>query len=174
LGDRRRPRYDDAVIHLRVPGTLRYRDLAVRVVGAACKLVGTPEESTGPIRNTAWDNEVVSAFGEAFNNAAIHSYDGRKPGDVEIEVDVGPAAITIRLIDYGNSFALDEVPVPDLESLPESGLGLYIIRSFMDEVKYVAGSPNVLSMTKYVDPGRRQVPEPSDSFSDSGGGGSRQ
>jgi len=168
------PRYDVAVIHLRVPGTLRYRDLAVRVVGAACKLVGTPDESTGPIRNTEWDNEVVSAFGEAFNNAAIHSYDGRNPGDVEIEVETGLTAITIRLIDYGNSFALDEVPVPDLEALPESGLGLYIIRSFMDEVKYVPGSPNVLSMTKYVDPARRQVRQPHDRFSDSGGGDSRQ
>ena len=158
------------MIHLRVPGTLRYRDLAVRVVGAACKLVGTPDESTGPIRNTAWDNEVVSAFGEAFNNAAIHSYDGRKPGDVVIEVDAGITAITIRLIDYGKSFSLDDVPVPDLEALPESGLGLYIIRSFMDEVKYVPGSPNVLSMTKYVDPARRQVREPSDRIQDSGGG----
>jgi len=174
LGERSQPRYDGSVIHLRVPGTLRYRDLAVRVVGAACKLVGTPEESTGPIRNTAWDNEVVSAFGEAFNNAAIHSYDGRKPGDVEIEVEVGITAITIRIIDYGNSFALDDVPVPDLEALPESGLGLYIIRSFMDEVKYAAGTPNVLSMTKYVDPGRRQVPEPVDRISDSSGGDGRQ
>jgi len=167
-------RYDGRVIHLRVPGTLRYRDLAVRVVGAACKMVGTPDESTGPIRNTEWDNEVVSAFGEAFNNAAIHSYDGRKPGDVEVEVETGIAAITIRLIDYGNSFSLDDVPVPDLEALPESGLGLYIIRSFMDEVKYVPGSPNVLSMTKYLDPARRPVRQPSDRFSDSGGGDSRQ
>ena len=82
-------RYAGRVIHLRVPGTLRYRDLAVRVVGAACKLVGTPDDATGPIRNTEWDNEVVSAFGEAFNNAAIHSYAGQKPGDVEIEVEVG-------------------------------------------------------------------------------------
>ena len=162
------------MIHLRVPGTLRYRDLAVRVVGAACKLVGTPEESTGPIRSNEWDNEVVSAFGEAFNNAAIHSYDSRKPGDVEIEVEVGFTSITIRLIDYGNSFALEDVPVPDLEALPESGLGLYIIRSFMDEVKYVPGSPNVLSMTKYLDPARRLARQPSDRFSDSGGGGSRQ
>jgi serine/threonine-protein kinase RsbW len=167
-------RYDEGVIHLRVPGTLRYRDLAVRVVGAACKMVGTPDESTGPIRNTEWDNEVVSAFGEAFNNAAIHSYDGRKPGDVEVEVETGIAAITIRLIDYGNSFSLDDVPVPDLEALPESGLGLYIIRSFMDEVKYVPGSPNVLSMTKYLDPARRQVRQPSDRLQDSGGGDSRQ
>jgi serine/threonine-protein kinase RsbW len=166
--------YDAGVIHLRVPGTLRYRDLAVRVVGAACKLVGTDDETTGPVHDSEWDNEVISAFGEAFNNAAIHSYIGRKPGEVAIEVDTGTVGITIRLIDYGNSFSLDDVPVPDLEALPESGLGLYIIRSFMDEVKYVPGSPNVLSMTKYLDPARRPVRQPSDRFQDSGGGDSRQ
>jgi serine/threonine-protein kinase RsbW len=167
-------RYDADVIHLRVPGTLRYRDLAVRVVGSACKLVGTPDDSTGPIRNTEWDNEVVSAFGEAFNNAAIHSYVGHKPGDVIIEVETGIAGITIRLIDYGKSFSIEDVPLPDLDALPESGLGLYIIRSFMDEVKYVPGSPNVLSMTKYLDPARRPMRQPSDRFQDSGGGDSRQ
>ena len=168
--------YDARVIHLRVPGTLRYRDLAVRVVGAACKLVGTPDESTGPMRiNSAWDNEVISAFGEAFNNTAIHAYDGRsKPGDVEIEVDVGPAAITIRLVDYGSGFVLDDVPTPDLDALPESGLGLFIMRSFMDEVTYQPGSPNVLSMTKYLDPARRQAQEPPEAFEDSSGGVSRQ
>ena len=169
-------RYDACVIHLRVPGTLRYRDLAVRVVGAACKLVGAADDSSsGPSRGTDWDNEVVSAFGEAFNNAAIHSYDGsNKPGDVEIEVEAGKWSITIRLIDHGKSFSLDDVPVPDLEALPESGLGLYIIRSFMDEVKYAPGSPNVLSMTKYLDPARRPVRQPSDRIQDSSGGGSRQ
>jgi serine/threonine-protein kinase RsbW len=162
------------VIHLRVPGSLRYRDLAVRVVGAACKLVGADDSGTRLPRDSEWDNEVVSAFGEAFNNTAIHSYDPRHPGEVEIQVDVGTSAITIRLIDHGKSFSLEDVPVPDLDALPESGLGLFIIRSFMDEVKYVPGSPNVLSMTKYVDPARRQVRQPSDRFQDSGGGGSRQ
>lgn len=162
------------MIHLRVPGTLRYRDLAVRVVAAACKLVGHGEATTSPIRNNEWDNEVISAFGEAFNNAAIHSYDSRKPGNVDIEVDAGSTGITIRLIDHGSSFAFDEVPVPDLDALPESGLGLYIIRSFMDEVKYQPGSPNVLSMTKFLDPARRPVRQPSDHFQDSGGGDSRQ
>jgi serine/threonine-protein kinase RsbW len=163
------------VIHLRVPGSLRYRDLTVRVVGSACKLVGLPlDENTGPFRfNMEWDNEVVSAFGEAFNNVAIHSYRGKKPGDVEIEVDVDQQHITIRILDWGNSFDLDLVPAPDLDALPESGLGLYIIRSFMDEVRYLPGTPNVLSMTKYLDPARRPADKPSDQIPDSGRGDSR-
>jgi serine/threonine-protein kinase RsbW len=158
-----------------VPGTLRYRDLAVRVVGSACKLVGSQDMDTGPFRiNSEWDNQVVSAFGEAFNNAAIHSYRDSKPGDVEVEVDVGPTYITIRLIDFGRSFDPEDVPPPDLDALPESGLGLYIIRSFMDEVTYEPGSPNVLSMTKHLTPHSRPAHPPRDANYDRGGGGSSQ
>ena len=168
--------YHAGVIHLRVPGTLRYRDLAVRVVGSACKLVGATDMDTGPFRiNSDWDNQVVSAFGEAFNNAAIHSYSAAsKPGDVEIEVDTGPTYITIRLLDFGSSFDPDAVPSPDLDTLPESGLGLFIIRSFMDEVTYAPGSPNVLSMTKHLSPHNRPPQKPRDLKHDNGGGSSRQ
>jgi serine/threonine-protein kinase RsbW len=133
------------VIRLRVPGALKYRDLAVRAVAAACKLVG--HRADGMSRRE-FDDQVISAFGEAFNNAAIHCYSGRQPGDVEIEMDVGNESITIRMLDYGNSFDIDHVPEPDLDNLPESGMGIFIIKSFMDEVSYTAGAPNVLSMVK--------------------------
>jgi serine/threonine-protein kinase RsbW len=163
------------VIHLRVPGTLRYRDLAVRVVGTACKLVGTDGgDSSAQHVDKDFDHQVVSAFGEAFNNVAIHSYRGGAPGDVEVEVDAGPSHITIRMRDWGRSFALDDVPVPDLDAMPESGLGLFIIRSFMDEVQYRPGTPNVLSMTKQMDPTSRPTRKPADSFDDNAGGKSRQ
>jgi serine/threonine-protein kinase RsbW len=136
------------MIRLQVPGTLRYRDLAVRVVSAACKLVPTGEPRSSAKQD--FDHQVVSAFGEAFNNAAIHSYRGRPAGEVEIEVDVRGDGITIRIADYGQSFDLARVAPPDLDALPESGLGIFIIQSFMDEVTYQAGERNVLSMTKTI------------------------
>jgi len=136
------------MIRLRVPGALRYRDLAVRAVAAACKLVGASQEAEAPLRPRDFDDQVVSAFGEAFNNAAIHCYRGRDPGDVEIELEVADDTITIRMLDYGNSFDPDAVPAPDLDALPESGMGIFIIKSFMDEVSYQPGAPNVLSMVK--------------------------
>jgi serine/threonine-protein kinase RsbW len=141
------------MIRLHVPGTLRYRDLAVRVISAACKLVGSTEPRQASKQD--FDHQVVSAFGEAFNNAAIHSYRDRPAGDVEIEVDVGEGGITIRIADYGKSFDLQRVAEPDLDALPESGLGIFIIQSFMDEVTYAPGTPNVLSMTKMVAGTRR-------------------
>lgn len=135
------------MIRVRVPGALKYRDLAVRAVAAACKLVGSGDAPPpGPRRE--FDDQVISAFSEAFNNAALHSYRGRPLGDVEIEMNVGKEGITIRMLDFGNSFDFSNVPEPDLDALPESGLGLFIIKSFMDEVTYQPGAPNVLSMTK--------------------------
>ena len=135
------------MIKLRVPGALKYRDLAVRAVSAACKLVGDGDPTGAGDR--VFIDQVVSAFGEAFNNTAIHSY-AASEGDVEIEIEIGDSHITIRMLDHGKSYDFSSVPQPDLDTLPESGMGLYIIRSFMDEVDYVPGAPNILSMTKRV------------------------
>lgn len=137
-----------ALIRLQVPGSLEFRDLAIRVVAAACKLVTAGDAGA----RASFDDQVISAFGEAFNNAAIHSYKGRPLGAVEIDIDVDPDRVTLRISDYGNTFDPTQVAEPDLDSLPESGLGLYIMRSFMDSVFYQAGAPNVLSMTKHLDP----------------------
>jgi serine/threonine-protein kinase RsbW len=136
------------MIRLRVPGALKYRDLAVRAVAAACKLVGPDAAPPPPHGRRIFDDQVISAFGEAFNNAAVHAYGGQAPGEVEIEMEIGADAITISMRDYGNSFDIEHVPEPDLDALPESGLGIYIIKSFMDEVDYRAGEPNELRMKK--------------------------
>lgn len=138
------------MIRLRVPGLLKYRDLAVRTVAAVCKLAWD-ERGQGARRPAGnFDEEVVSAFGEAFNNVAIHGYRNRPAGDVEIELHLAMDRLTIRLIDYGNSYDPSKIPEPDFDNLPESGMGIFIIRNFMDAVAYTAGQPNVLSMTKYL------------------------
>jgi serine/threonine-protein kinase RsbW len=137
------------VIRLRVPATLRYRDLAVRAVAAACKLVGDGRRDRG------FDDQVVSAFGESFNNVTLHAYDGKLTGEVEIQIDVSTDGITVRLMDHGTAFDPSAVPDPDLDALPESGMGLYIMKQFMDEVSYQAGTPNVLLMHKRLSGGKR-------------------
>ena len=135
------------MIRLHLPAALRYRDLAIRAVAAACKLVGS---DGGGRDRSVFDDEVISAFGEAFNNAALHCYK-TQAGTLEIDIDVSPDAITIELRDRGAGFDLDNVPEPDLDSLPESGLGIFSMRSMMDEVHYRLGDgeePNVLTLRK--------------------------
>jgi serine/threonine-protein kinase RsbW len=70
--------------------------------------------------------------------------------EIEIEIDLGEDRLTLRLRDNGMSFDPRTAPFPDLDALPESGMGAFIIMSFMDQVTYLAGSPNTLSMTKLV------------------------
>jgi serine/threonine-protein kinase RsbW len=140
------------VIRIKLPCLLEYRDLAMRMVTSACKLVETrhARHSNGHGRIADdWGNQVISAFGEAFNNVVIHAY-GSSGGDLEIEIEPTADRLTIRLIDYGKPFDMGSVAPPDLDSLPESGLGIFIIRECMDDVSYHVGSPNILEMTKYL------------------------
>jgi serine/threonine-protein kinase RsbW len=147
------------MIRISVPGSLSYRELVLRAVESSCKLVrsaGDDLQEAGhatPKPDEAFEAQVVSAIGEAFNNIAMHGYGGLATGRVEIEITPAPDRLTIVLRDTGKSFDLFSVPPPDLVHLPESGMGIYIIRSFMDTVEYAAGSggaPNVLRLVKQV------------------------
>lgn len=134
------------MIRLRMPSRLEYRDLAIRTVASACKLV--------PGNGDDFHNAVISAFSEALNNVILHGY-GPTIGELEIEIEPRQDRLTIRLMDYGKTFDPRLAPYPDLESLPESGLGIFIMRSFMDDISYAGGAPNTLSMTKLSHPNKR-------------------
>jgi serine/threonine-protein kinase RsbW len=144
-------------IRLTVLGTLTHRDVVLRAISAACKLV-TPTPF-GPEWND-FQQQVVSAVSEAFNNLVLHGYAGRGDGRVDVQIHTGPGEIHIELRDWGRGFNPKAVPMPDLDSLPESGLGLFIMRSFMG-VTYRRGRPNLLKMTKKL-PERSASPAPAD------------
>lgn len=110
-----------------------------------------------PSRETdEFDDQVVSAVGEAFNNVAIHAYRDLSPGPVDLEIELGEDGITIRMSDTGRHFEPGVEKLPDLTTLPESHMGLYIVRSFMDKVTYrpggTLGAANVLTLTKRYAP----------------------
>lgn len=140
------------MIRLAVPGLLLYRDVVLRVIAASCKLARVQSGRQHDDSEAAFGEQVVSAVGEAFNNIALHGYSPAEVGDVRIEIAIDADCMTIRLIDEGKSFDPAHVPAPDLASLPEHHMGLFIMRSFMDEVTYRPGRPpsssNVLTLTK--------------------------
>jgi serine/threonine-protein kinase RsbW len=132
-------------------GLLEHRDVALRAVSAACKLV------TRRPQRPEWNEfrmHVVSAVGEAFNNIVLHSYAGKNEGVIEMEIRTDPDRIVIELRDYGESFDLDAVATPNLDLLPESGLGIFIMRAFMS-IRYRPGRPNVLTLSKSLVPESR-------------------
>jgi serine/threonine-protein kinase RsbW len=92
--------------------------------------------------------EMLTAFGEAFNNIVIHGYSGRSDGVVDVETDLSPEQVTVRLIDTGTKVDFSRVVPPDLESMPENGMGVFIMYALVDKVEYHGGAVNVLSLTK--------------------------
>jgi serine/threonine-protein kinase RsbW len=96
---------------------------------------------------------MVSAVGEAYNNIVLHGYAGRDIGSVKMQIENCSEWMQVTIKDSGTSFDPSQAVPPDLEAMPESGLGVFIMRSFVDEVTYVAGSPNVLTLVKRLDGG---------------------
>lgn len=137
---------DTHTIRLQIEGRLEHRDLVLRVVAAACRLACLARGRADLHGHTR--TYVLSAVGEAFNNIALHGYRDRPMGNVEIEIAFTDDRLAIALSDWGTSFDPCTVPPPDLDSLPESGMGVFIMRSFVDEIQYAPGAPNVLTLIK--------------------------
>lgn len=95
------------------------------------------------------------ATDEAASNIIEHAYEGVSDGLLDISCGVNGSAITIVLVDHGEPFDPSVVPVPDLKAdLSErkiGGLGIFLMRKLMDEVRYEAEprkNRNTLTMIK--------------------------
>ena len=138
------------IIRLEVPGKIECRDMVLRTVSSACKLI-IPDTGVGSARYSEFTAHMVSAVGEAYNNIVLHGYAGRIPGSVQVQIENCREWMRVMIKDTGTSFDPSKALPPDLETLPESGMGVFIMRSFVDEVAYVAGPPNVLTLLKRLD-----------------------
>jgi len=157
-----------APIRLSVPGTLRYRPVAVRTVAEAARLVSSPSQPDprGPdplaldVRHS-FDTAVVSAFMEIFNNIAIHAYQRRGGGTIDIEITLTSDDILIEVKDNGRAFDLDNVvPLPtdlDEDALPEGGMGIHIAKTMLDDMTYEPGPPNLWRLYKRLPPAQVAV-----------------
>lgn len=153
-----------APIRLTIPGLLRYRNVAVRVVAEAARLVSgsvarDPDDPLADDVRDPFDTAVVSAFMEIFNNVAVHAYQRAGGGAIEIEIAItadGDVAgdLVIEVTDTGRAFDLAAVPpLPDeldADGLPEGGMGIHIAKTMLDEVTYEPGPPNSWRLRKRV------------------------
>lgn len=93
------------------------------------------------------------AADEAASNIIEHAYEGVNNGLLEVSCGMRDGAITIIMVDHGESFDPSAIPLPDLKAdLSErkiGGLGIFLMRKLMDEVRYEAKKTgNILTMIK--------------------------
>jgi serine/threonine-protein kinase RsbW len=133
-----------------VPVHLDFRDPVSAVIRTVC----TRLEQSGKARSGTGD-QVISAFNEAFNNLVIHGAGSSDDSRCQVEIELGPEQLILRLKDRGRGFDIEATrPDPTVSEPGEGGYGLHIIRSFMSEVRYmlgVNGKANVLTMVRSLE-----------------------
>ncbi len=97
-------------------------------------------------------DSIELAFNEAYANISRHAYKSGVKGPVQIEIFVKDRMLEIRLEDNGENFNPTEVKEPDFQNLGESGLGIWLMKQFMDDLVYESGEcgQNVLRLIKRI------------------------
>ena len=92
--------------------------------------------------------DIKVAVSEACTNAIKHSLDDK----FLVQFSVLENGLTIEVEDKGTGYDVESLQEPDLTNPKESGLGLFIIQTLMDEVSTISNSDvgTRVKMTKYL------------------------
>jgi serine/threonine-protein kinase RsbW len=100
-------------------------------------------------------HKITMSVREAAVNAVLHgnAYDPHKK--ITVEYETGPNTLQITITDQGRGLKETDIPDPTAEEnlLKTSGRGIFLIRSFMDEVKIRDLHPGTeITLVKHVTP----------------------
>ncbi|MHC4718801.1 MAG: ATP-binding protein [Planctomycetota bacterium] len=133
-------------ISLSISSTPAHLPIVRAVVERLTQRLGFDEES---------GHKITLAVDEALSNIIKHAYHGQDDQPIEVTfrcVHEGPGreALGIELRDWGTPVPRDQIRSRDLEDVRPGGLGVHIITSIMDDVKYIPspGGGTRLRMTK--------------------------
>ena len=92
--------------------------------------------------------EMKVCVSEACTNAIKHS----KKDEFQVKFYVYPERLTIEVLDDGIGYDVDSLASPDLKNPKTSGLGIFIIKTLMDEVEIKSCDKcgTIIKMTKLV------------------------
>jgi len=92
--------------------------------------------------------DIKVAVSEACTNAIRHS----EVNNFLIEFKLLQNGLCIEIKDQGKGYDIDSIEAVDLSNPKEGGLGIYIIKTLMDEVEIDSrdGKGTIIKMTKYL------------------------
>ena len=132
---------------LKIPPRLDYLSTVRRFVEDLSRQAGFREPDI---------EKIVMSVDEAASNSITHNGANREP--LSIAIESTDTALIIRVQDSGASFGarfIEEVELDThLNEMRGNGLGLHIMKSFMDAVEYerTGEDKNLLTMTKFLNP----------------------
>jgi serine/threonine-protein kinase RsbW len=128
-------------------------------LGAIRDFVAEASRSLGAGERAVLDLQL--AVDEICSNSVRHGYGGRE-GQIEVTVERTGQSIEVVIRDWGRAFDPAQVPQPaldiPLEQRSLGGLGLYLVRQVMDDVRFEFDEDrgNSVTMVKRLD-GEREL-----------------
>ncbi len=101
-------------------------------------------------------NKIKIAVYEACLNVIEHAYHSDTNRSIDVNVEVKPDRLIIRITDFGEGFQVDDTKSFDIENAvsgrERGGMGLHIIKRAVDDLSYTQDTleGNQLIMTKYL------------------------
>ncbi len=131
---------------LRIPSQTENLELIRHFVGLVAKKVGFSEDDIGKIE---------LATDEACTNVIKHAYEPGQDQTLDVLIKLDYQKFTVMVTDHGKGFQPDKVKIPNMKQylaeLRVGGLGIFLMRTLMDEVDYdiKPGVRNQVKMVKY-------------------------
>lgn len=128
------------VVELRIPSKAEWVGVArLAIAGIASRLKFSIEDI----------EDLKLAVAEACTNCIQHAHDNE---EVRIACEVHPTKITVLVEDHGKGFDGHDVAPRTLGEPKVGGLGVFLIRSLMDDVSYEFDpqTGTKLAMTKFI------------------------
>ena len=100
--------------------------------------------------------KIILAVDEACTNIIKHAYKYSPDGIINITISFNDSRFSISITDEGEHFDPTKIPEPDLREYYKQkrvgGLGMFLIKRLMDEVKYntISGNKNQVVLIKYL------------------------
>lgn len=112
-------------------------------VSKVCEIAGFHQMDT---------SKIILAIDEACSNIIRHAYKGKSGQRIQITCKIKPTKLEFILEDEGEPADVKKIKSRPLNEIRPGGLGVYIITSVMDKVKYSDGNEmgNRLFMQKTI------------------------
>ena len=95
--------------------------------------------------------EILVAICEGCTNSMRHAYLGKPGNEIRVTAQDREGEVVLKIRDYGKKIDLSKVKTPELPSQKPGGLGIYFMKTIMDELQYNTTHPqgNELILVKY-------------------------
>ena len=145
-------------IYLKIPSDKFFLGLVRKVITELAGGMNYSQDDIAKIE-IAVDEACTNVIKYAYTSEEKIAFKGGKDNEINIKVNINTKRIMIEVSDAGKEFDFENYHVPDiaahLKEMKMHGLGLYIIKNFMDDVSYkrTPDGVNTLTLVKYIKKG---------------------